>query len=121
MDPEEAKGALAADALAATPPTYFPNEGVDGDFLLGRTLALAGRAREAIPRLEKAASRCNALRGPFELVQSHLFLGRAREDEHDVANACAEYDEVLRRWGDAKPRSVTAEQARARRTALRCP
>jgi eukaryotic-like serine/threonine-protein kinase len=47
-------------------------------------------------------------------VHGIFALGEAREHAGDVAGARAAYEEVLRRWGKAKPRSVTADKARAR-------
>jgi serine/threonine-protein kinase len=47
-------------------------------------------------------------------------LGQALEQQGDTSGACAEYQYVLDRWGNAKPRSWVAEEARARSKALGC-
>jgi hypothetical protein len=57
---------------------------------------------------------------PIEHVRAHYFLGRSREMLGDVAGACSSYAEVLRRWASARPRSVSADDARKRRAALHC-
>jgi serine/threonine-protein kinase len=43
------------------------------------------------------------------------------EQKSDRDGACAQYAAILSRWGNAKPKSVTADKARARSTALACP
>jgi serine/threonine-protein kinase len=57
---------------------------------------------------------------PFGHVHAALDLGRALEAKNDTPGACDAYAKVLARFGKAKPRSVSAEAARARRSALRC-
>jgi serine/threonine-protein kinase len=90
-------------------------------YLLGRVHGLAGRWEEALPALEMAARTCERLSTAVEHVRSFLWLGRAREARGDTPGACEAYGHVLDDWGGARPRSVSAEQARARRTALHCP
>jgi serine/threonine-protein kinase len=82
---------------------------------IGRVYELAGRHEEALPYLRRATSLC-LRKDPAD----RLFLGMALEATGDTRGACSAYDEVLRRWGNAKPRSVTADAARARRKALAC-
>jgi serine/threonine-protein kinase len=60
------------------------------------------------------------LRFPFAHLRGEVLLGRALEAKGDRAGACAAYASVVRRWGGAKPRSVTAEDAAARASALKC-
>lgn len=48
-------------------------------------------------------------------------LGQVLERKGDQAGACEAYRYVLGRWGNARPRSVIAEEARARSKALGCP
>jgi serine/threonine-protein kinase len=91
------------------------------DALLGKVYLLAGRPADALPHLERGAAACRALDEPILHVRAHYDLGRAREATGDKAGACSAYAAVLARWGDAKPRSVTADAARARVKALACP
>jgi serine/threonine-protein kinase len=53
-------------------------------------------------------------------VQSHLYFGEASEQKGDVAAACDAYAFVIARWGNAKPKSVSADEARARSKKLGC-
>jgi serine/threonine-protein kinase len=116
--PEDARDALAAlPAYGALPP-FRPETMVEVD--VGRTYLLAGRVDEAIPWLTHATRTCSVLRFPFEHVRAHLLLGEAQEAKGDQAAACASYDAVVQRWGRARPRSVTAEKAAERETALHC-
>jgi serine/threonine-protein kinase len=122
LTPDEARAALA---LPASRPPNVRLE-VDAAFELGRVLLLAGRPAEAIPRLEAAASSCEPLTGynTFTfippIVRAALLLGEAREATGDRGGACEAYSRVLQRWGGAKPRSVTAEDARSRAKRLGC-
>ena len=50
-----------------------------------------------------------------------LSIGLALEQKGDKEGACAAYASVLDRLGNAKPRSVTAEKAKAHAKALGCP
>jgi serine/threonine-protein kinase len=115
---DDAREALAArpDAAAGAGSMY------DGGFVaVGETYLLAGRVDEAIPWLEASAHACNVLESPVSILRARLLLGEAREKKGDAAGACAEYDAVLSRWGAARPRSVTAEEARLHHKALQCP
>jgi len=56
---------------------------------------------------------------PIRSTISHYHLGAALEAKHDEVGACAAYQVVLDRWGDAKE-SVTAKATRERFKALRC-
>ncbi len=116
--PEDARAAL--DVL----PSYGPLPPFRADTLVdvdvGRTYLLAGRAADAIPWLEHASHTCMVLWFPFEYVRAHLLLGQAREAQGDKAGACAAYELVVDRWGQAKPPSVTAAQAKERADALGC-
>jgi len=51
---------------------------------------------------------------------SHLFLGELDEQNGDKAGACGHFAKILERWGHAKPRSVTADEARVRAKTLVC-
>jgi len=88
---------------------------------LARTYFLAGRAGLARPLLERATSGCSqSLLVTMNWVHSHLYLGELDEQAGDKPSACAHYARVLQLWGHAKPRSVTADEARAHAAKLGC-
>ena len=87
----------------------------------GHMHLLAGNVTRAIPLLETAAQTCQGLQRGALHVQAHLWLGAAKEKAADVPGACIAYRFVLQRWGAARPRSVTAEEADRRIRALGCP
>ncbi|HEY8089928.1 MAG TPA: hypothetical protein VIF09_18835, partial [Polyangiaceae bacterium] len=111
----------AHDALAALPDSAAPSLlwGVDME-PVGRTFLLGGRLDDAVTWLEKSARACNVLSDPFSSTRAHLWLGEAREQKGDKAAACSEYAVVVDRWGHARPKSVTADEARAHRRTLGC-
>lgn len=53
-------------------------------------------------------------------MRTSLLHGQALEERGEKGRACEVYGAVLARWGAAKPRSVTAEEARRRARALGC-
>lgn len=116
--PEDARAALAALPRYGGIPPFRPLTlawvGV------GSTYLLAGQVDEAIRWSEEASRSCLALHSPVEHTRAFAWLGRAREARGDKQGACAAFRRVLERWGDAKPRSVTAEMARERIQALGC-
>jgi serine/threonine-protein kinase len=85
---------------------------------------MAGRGEEARPRLERVARSCSGiLGGPFGTfmwARTHLYLDELDEQRGDKAAACAQFAKILDRWGHAKPRSVTADEARAHARKLGC-
>ena len=109
--PDDARAALEALPLYEPLPALW-------DFTtaspIGRTYFLAGRFEQAIRYLRQATEACDALDAPFDHVRAYLYLGRALEATNDATGACAAYKAVLARWGSAKPRSATADAARAR-------
>jgi hypothetical protein len=113
--PEEALAALASRPPLDQLPNGFHVEDV------GRVSALAGRYGEAATLLAQAASDCMVLEHPFVTVRAHLELGRIDEQAGDVPSACGHYAKVLERWGHARPRSITADEARERARKLACP
>jgi serine/threonine-protein kinase len=126
-EPQAAVAALAALAEAGPPVSApsvlpfvtLPDSGIpDGD--IGRTYLLAGKVDDAIPYLQRAVANCGVFTSPFAHVHAARDLGSALEQKGDVQGACAAYAQVLARWGHAKPRSITADDARARRAALHC-
>jgi len=54
------------------------------------------------------------------VTRTSLLYGRALEERGDRAGACEVYRTLAARWGEARPRSITAEEARRRAAALRC-
>jgi serine/threonine-protein kinase len=87
---------------------------------LGRMYLLAGRAETALPLLERAADQCFVRRFPLEIPRARYLVGLAHEALGDRPKACAAYREMIRKWGGARPRSVTASQARQHARALGC-
>jgi serine/threonine-protein kinase len=107
------------EALGSMPlPAFAPK--TMGPSFIGHTYLLAGRNAEALPLLERGAASCQALDLPYPYVRTLLWVGQAREANGDKAGACRAYASVVERWGKARPRSITADEARARMTALRC-
>jgi serine/threonine-protein kinase len=117
--PEEATEALAALPRFGAVPPFRPLTATN--FSIGRTYLLAGKVDEAIPYLTKATKACTPLSYPVPYVRSNLFLGMALAKKGDKPGACAAYAKVLKHWGKAKPRSVSAEQARKLSRELGCP
>jgi len=91
--------------------------------------ALAGDADHAIPLLRGEVAWCGdvPVRGEPVLIdwmmdQLHdrLLLGQILEQKSDHDGACAQYAAILSRLGNVKPKSVTADKARARSKVLAC-
>jgi serine/threonine-protein kinase len=123
---EEARAALSMPASKQPPRQLRPRDGDDEEYEVGRVLALAGRPADAAPNLEAVARSCvpftgyrSSTRAPF-ILRASYDLGEAREAMGDRVGACESYRRVLERWGHAKPRSVTADEARAHAKALGC-
>ncbi len=114
----------AEAALARLPPTKALERLGRGGALeseaIGRVYLLAGKPDLAVPYLARAASSCEYRRFPFQIPRAMLELGQAREATGDVKGACEAFARVLAAWGDATPRSVTADAARARAAMLGC-
>jgi len=87
--------------------------------IVGRALAMAGRAKEAVAELRPAMAACDELSDPLAYIGARYWYGVALEESGDEAGAKKAYEMVLARWGDAKPRSVTAERAEKRLRGLR--
>jgi eukaryotic-like serine/threonine-protein kinase len=123
LSPEEARSALAMTAASEPWPASLD---LDDHAILGHLLLLAERPAEAAAHLEQAALACVIYRTytayvPTGFVTRAAFdLGKAREALGDAAGACDAYGRVMSRWGDAKPRSLTADGARARMKVLAC-
>jgi serine/threonine protein kinase len=97
---------------------------LDVNARLGHLLLLAHRYAEAISRLDLVASNCALFLGDTSyvpwIVPAAYDLGQAHEGLGEVQQACVAYRRALDRWGNATPRSTTADAARARWRALRC-
>ena len=113
--PREARAAISVlDQIHAPLPPNFQSA-------KARTFFLAGRGELASPILEKLTRWCSLeLMNTRNWAQSHLYLGELDEQKGDTAGACDHYAKVLARWGHARPRSVTADEARARSKAIGC-
>jgi serine/threonine-protein kinase len=116
--PADAAAALAVQPGFLPVPRFKPLSLADE--AIGRTYALGGRIDDALVTLERAARSCFPLDHPIEHTQAHYELGMAREAKGDLAGACTAYAVVAKRWGKAKPKSVTAGRALARMGALKC-
>jgi hypothetical protein len=116
--PERARELLATAASHGHDPAHYFT--APGDAYVGALHDLAGDARGALPYLERASRACDSLWFPIDWVRAHLQLGEAREATGDTAGACEAYAMVIERWGNAKPRSTSADTARARARALAC-
>lgn len=111
-----------ADEALATMPEKLPQLRWDSDRdrAVGKLYFLAGRTDEAIPWLKREAASCLGLMDPVDHVRSRWRLGQALEQQGDKDGACKAYRFVEQRWGAAKPRSITADAAKARATKLGC-
>lgn len=124
MTEADARVALAARDAGATD---FRSSLPANWEILGRLYLLVGQPEVAAPWLERAANTCRIIDGNEQrsyvasTIHAANELGLAREALHDIPAACAAYARVLERWGDAKPKSITADAARARMKALACP
>jgi serine/threonine-protein kinase len=107
-------------ALAKRPADLAAPPNAEAKARLGEVYRLAGRLDEALPLLEAGARSCPNLYEPLWHVRASFHLAQAREAKGDAPGACEAYRAVLARWGNASPRSITAEQARARIKALAC-
>jgi serine/threonine-protein kinase len=110
---EEAREAVdALPAFLPFPPDSRRTPAFDAE--VGKTFALAGRFDEAVPLLSSVTRACIALGSPQLQTRAYYFLGMALEGKGDLEGAKRAYQVVVDRWGNAKPRSVTAEKARQR-------
>jgi len=117
LEAMDAMGPWTPTPVAATP---FAARIGSPEADTGRVYLLAGRADEAIDHLRRATAQCDILSSTLDHVRAELHLGRALEQTGDRAGACDAYGRVLARWGHASPRSVTADEARARVKAIGC-
>jgi serine/threonine protein kinase/tetratricopeptide (TPR) repeat protein len=116
MSGPDAQHALEVLPTLATfsPPGNNNSYRLDGPF--GEILRRAGHIDDAIARLEAATHTCSGSRWPPDF----LHLGQAYEKKGDTPAACRAYSAVLRIWEHARPKSITADAARARFAKLGC-
>ncbi len=84
------------------------------DLALGKAYALAGKNEEALSPLRAVTGACIHLGSPIEQTRAFYFLGMALENKGDLDGARKAYQTVVDRWGAAKPKSRTAEDAKKR-------
>jgi serine/threonine-protein kinase len=118
LDADDARAALEAQGTYGPAPPFVPQTMAQAS--AGLAFFLTGHIDEAKTWLEQSCRSCAALSFPIEHTRAHLWLGRVREASGDVPGACAAYEIVLSRWGHAKPRSVSADEARERASKLGC-
>jgi len=117
-DEEGAREALATKPASGIPP-FSPNTGPDEG--LGQMFLLTGHPKEALPYLRRTFHSAYGVFYKWMNLRTAIPLGRALEETGDKEGACAAYRLVLERWGDAKPRSTTAEKAKRASLSLGCP
>jgi tetratricopeptide (TPR) repeat protein len=88
------------------------------DLAAGKTYALVGQHEHALTPLKRIGSPCLSLVDPVNRIGADFYLGMALESTGDTDGARTSYRRVLEHWGEAKPRSVTEEQAKKRLHAL---
>ncbi len=115
---DEARAALSA--LPKFEPLAFAMRDDVPEAHAGHAFLLAGRAEQALPYLRRAVAHCGTWYFPAKQMRAAFELGQALEQSEHRPEACAAYGKVLERWGRARPRSVTADAARARARALGC-
>jgi serine/threonine-protein kinase len=114
-------GIAAVEALPALggPPVFAPSTATQA--VLGHAFLLAGHPEQAVPALRSGTASCTVLTDNLTSTRGWHDLGVALESQGDRPGACQAYGVVLSRWGHAKPRSLTADDARARARSLGCP
>ncbi len=108
----------ANDALAHLPPERLLPQGDRRssvlDFNLGKTLVLAGRANDALPRLQRATETCSSFDDGMRVVRGLFYLGQAYEAKGELAAARASYGKVLAAWPKTDARTTKSARARLR-------
>ncbi len=116
---EQARHAL--DSMpAGWDPHAFPLSYLRSQAWIGRLFLLSGEPARAVPWLQGAARLCDVVDDPLLLTWAQAWLGEALEQTGDTKGACEAYAVVLKRWGKATPRSITADAVRKRVRALTC-
>ena len=112
----------ALDALPAYEPLYEAvNLGPNNVVGVGETYRLAGKLGVAEERLRLAAQSCEVIDYPIQTSWARLHLAETLEERGDLVEACSQYALLLGRWPKARPRSISADRARARASRLQCP
>src|SRR5262249_36915125 len=99
-------------------PAFYGN--VIADAFIGRMYLRAGRPAEAIEPLQRVARGCQVFFDPLDHSHALLDLGLALEEAGRTSEACDAYARLVKRWGAAKPTSVSASTAKAHARALHC-
>ncbi len=99
---------------AKTAITAYYRGPIEDLLAVGRTLLRGGRPDLAVPWLARAAHQCVQLDSPIPRMHAWLDLGEGLSRTGDREGARQAYEEILRSWGSARPRSVTADEARRR-------
>ncbi|MGZ3416840.1 MAG: tetratricopeptide repeat protein, partial [Polyangiales bacterium] len=114
---EEARAALAA--LPQFAPLSAPDDTTPGAArMIGRVHLLAGDRDAAVPYLRRAAGGCFILNSVAQSFGARVDLADALVSSGARDEARTLYQSVLARWGNAKPRSATADHVRAALAAL---
>jgi len=116
--PAEATLAVAEYDPKLPIPLFLPSAMLAAD--IGRTFLHAGRMADARKWLELATHNCDILAHPIAGVRAFFDRGMLHERDGNTAEACKMYKQVLTRWPDPQPRSMTVNRARDRRAALGC-
>lgn len=114
----DAEAAIAALPAYSPLPPFVPMTIAPAH--VGHAYLLAGKLDEAVAHLRAGVASCGGVGDPIAQTRASLWFGQALEAKGDGRGACAAYRAVLDRWGSAKPRSITADRARARIAALAC-
>ena len=104
-------------SFGGAPPPIASRRFWTDDGPIGELLLMGGRIDDALARLRPAAHQCTLA---LEPIRAQLRLGEALEKTGDVTGACSSFATVLSHWGHAKPRSLTADEARAHAQKLGC-
>lgn len=110
----------ASSVILPAPPGWVSNQGFT-NYHGARVQLAAGHVAAAVTTLGSVAHHCAVLVDAVTHRRASLWLGKAHEALGETAPACAAYRSVVDVWGNARPRSVSAEAAKARLRALSCP
>jgi tetratricopeptide (TPR) repeat protein len=112
---QEGKDGVEALARFGEPPYFGSVAGI-----VGEVRFLAGDMQGALRDLQRGANQLRLAFQPNLIIPIILHYGEALEATGDEAHACDEYARVIKLWGNAKPRSITAEEAKKHVGALKC-
>ena len=119
VNAEDAKVAIEALPRYSPIPPFLPNGALPA-LSVGRALWLGGSEAQGLAYLESASKQCWLGTRPMQSITSHAWYAEALEKKGDKPGACKELGTLLSFWGNAKPRSVTAEWAKTRSRVLGC-